>query len=139
MKKTWNIIKSVINKNKSNKLTSEFKTTSSDIITDKKEISNKFNRYFINVGPSLARKIPTSTKSYRDFLPPRNEESMYLTPVTCDEIKKIIRKLNEGAPGFDDVTAKCIKCVSENICEPLQFLTNLSFTNGFFPELGILC
>ena len=95
MRKTWTIIKSVINNNKSNKVTSEFKTENSQIITDKAEISNKFNKYFINVEPSLASKIPDSSKNYRDFLPPWNEESMYLDPVSCDELKKIISKLND--------------------------------------------
>ena len=59
---------------------------------------------------------------------------MYIKPVTNDEIKKIIKNLNEGAPGYDEVTAKCIKCISNNIVEPLVFLTNLSFTDGIFPN-----
>ena len=63
---------------------------------------------------------------------------MYIKPVTCDEIKKIIINLNEGAPGYDDVTAKCIKCICDNVLEPLVYLTNLSFNDGIFPcELKI--
>ena len=134
MRKTWNIIKSVINKSKHTKLTSEFKISDSVTITDKMEISNRFNKYFTNVGQTLARKIPSTSTSYRDFLPSWNEESMYIDPVSHDEVKKIIMNLNEGAPGYDDVTAKCVKYVSNNILEPLAFLTNLSFKEGVFPK-----
>ena len=134
MRKTWNIIKNVISKNKHSKLTTEFKISDSKTITDKKEISNRFNNYFVNVGLSLANKIPTTAKNYRDFLPPNNTQSMYIEPVTSDEIKQIIKNLNDGAPGHDDITAKCIKFISNNILEPLVFLTNLSFTDGIFPD-----
>ena len=138
MRKTWNIIKSVISKSKSTKTTNEFKISDSIYTSNKQEIANRFNDYFINVGLTLANKIPPAQRNYRDFLPPNNLNSMYIKPVTCEEMKKIISKLNEGAPGYDEVTAKCIKCVSENIIDPLVYLSNLSFNDGIFPcELKI--
>ena len=59
MKKTWSIIKNVINNCKQSKANESFSYNNS-IITDKKIISDKFNDYFINVGKTLAAQIPKS-------------------------------------------------------------------------------
>jgi len=54
----WKLINEVINRNKlTSKLPDHFK--------DSTEISNKFNEYFINVGPNLASKIPVSDMNFR--------------------------------------------------------------------------
>ena len=38
-------------------------------ITDKKTIAEKFNSYFINVGPKLATKIPPSNTNFESYVP----------------------------------------------------------------------
>ena len=57
MKKTWGIIKEVIGKNKSNQIQSRFKSSDGKDITDKYVISEKINEFFVNIGPTLARKF----------------------------------------------------------------------------------
>ena len=54
----WKIIKGVINKNRKIKVNEQFKSNDGSVTTDPKVISNKFNDFFVNVGPSLADKIP---------------------------------------------------------------------------------
>ena len=68
LKKTWGIIKQVINKSKCSKLSSEFSHNGS-ILNDKKYIANAFNDYFVNIGPTLASKIPQLGIDYRNFMP----------------------------------------------------------------------
>ena len=68
LKKTWGIIKQVINKSKCSKLSSEFLHNGS-ILNDKKSIANAFNAYFVNIGPTLASKIPDLGINYRNFMP----------------------------------------------------------------------
>ena len=57
IRKTWMIIKQVINQSKSTKSAGEFiyndKTTN-----DRSIIVNVFNNLFVNIGPTLASKIP---------------------------------------------------------------------------------
>ena len=57
LRKTWMIIKQVINQSKSVKSAGEFvyndKTTN-----DQSIIANAFNNFFVNIGPTLAWKIP---------------------------------------------------------------------------------
>ena len=43
-------------------------------------------------------------------------------------------QLNDGAPGRDGVTAKCLKCITDHIAMPLTRLANLSFAQGVFPR-----
>ena len=61
IKKSWQIIKTVINKRKHNAVCTKFKCN--DItITDGKDIANRFNNFFVNIGASLAKNIPVSVK-----------------------------------------------------------------------------
>ena len=54
-KKTWQTINEVLNRNKTRKnLPDTFLQKSSNInVTNPQEIANKFNEYFVNIGPQL--------------------------------------------------------------------------------------
>ena len=59
----WKIIKGVINRNRKVKVNERFKLNDGSVTTDSKVISNKFNEFFVNVGPTLANKIPQQDSS----------------------------------------------------------------------------
>ena len=67
------------------------------LLTEPEEIANKFNEYFINVGPNLAKKILTmpATISFTDTMPSSNLFSMFIDPVTVNEIIRITTDLNK--------------------------------------------
>ena len=69
-------------------LPSVFRADSSDI-SDPKEIANLFRKYFTNIGPNLAGKIPASEKSHSSFLPPKLLNSTFLKVASEDEIIEI--------------------------------------------------
>ena len=75
--KTWNIIKTVLNRRNQSQKSSKF-TTSSGNITDNNEIARHFNEYFANIGPNLAMDIPLSPVSFHTFLKFSYLNSMYL-------------------------------------------------------------
>ena len=52
----WKLINEVINKNKLKPELQDCFVQNETLISDSTEISNKFNEYFVNVGPNLARK-----------------------------------------------------------------------------------
>ena len=133
MRKTWVIIKQVINKNKNSKICDKF-TSGKNIITDHKTIANAFNNYFANVGATLASKIPDQGVDFSVYMPPANECSLFLTPASENEVKRVIANLNDGSPGKDGVTAKTLKTVSDAVATPITHLANLSFTQGVFPQ-----
>ena len=55
LKKTWSIIRSVINNCKPSKLNESFLYNNS-VITDKNEVANKFNDYFVIIGKTWQHK-----------------------------------------------------------------------------------
>ena len=57
-----------------------------------------------------------------------------MQPVTTDEISKITLALKEGAPGWDDISAKSVKCIINVIADALCHICNLSLTEGVFPR-----
>ena len=67
IKKSWQIIKTVINKRKHNAVCTKFKCNDTTI-TDGKDIANRFNNFFVNIGASLAKNIPVSDKKKNIWL-----------------------------------------------------------------------
>ena len=133
LRKTWMIIKQVINQSKSTKSAGEFiyndRTTN-----DRSVIANASNNFFVNIGPTLASKIPVMGGQFKSYMPTTNVISMFVAPVSEPKIKKLIMQLNDGAPGRDGVTAKSLKCITDHIAMPLTRLANLSFAQGVFPR-----
>ena len=134
LKKTWNILKSIINKRKTHKVNENFKLSDDSVTSDKRFISKNFNDFFVNVGYNLAKRIPYVNASPRDFMGDRLIESIYLEPVTCMEIDQIIKELKNGAPGYDEITAFVLKDTRQSISNPLCYLCNLSLSGGVFPK-----
>ena len=52
--------------------------------------------------------------------------------VTCpSEVKKILEKLNPNkAAGVDSIPARLLKCVANELANPVSWLFNLSFTQA---------
>ena len=57
------------------------------------DIVNGFSNYFATIGSNLAKKIPDTPTSYKNYMnnyPAKAGNSMYLTPTDPQEIKKTI-------------------------------------------------
>jgi len=64
-----------------------------------------------------------------------NKLSMFCDPTTSVEIYNSIMNLkNNKAPGPDNIGPKLIKFVAGEICNPLQYIYNLSFEQGIIPD-----
>ena len=59
-------------------------------------MANIFNQYFINVGLNVDKSTPRTKKSPLSYLKGRNPESLFLAPVTSEEIKIIIKLLDKN-------------------------------------------
>ena len=132
-KKSWQIIKGIVNRNKANQLQAKFKLNDGSFTTDGYVISNKFNDFFINIGPNLAGKIPEQNLSPLDFVDQPLLNSIYLSEVTSEEISNILKSLKNGAAGYDEINTSLLKHISSVITEPLKYLSNLSLSEGVFP------
>ena len=64
-------------------------------ITDSTEIANKFNNYFVNLGPKLENKIRNSSNNtFEKYLTDANPNSMFLSPIYENEVETEIKSLN---------------------------------------------
>ena len=135
IKKTWDGIKMLI--------TLKTKCTESPklIMNDNKHVSNPydiasiFNDFFVNIGPSIANKIPYSKFNYKNFLPARSIDSVYLYPTNEEEISKIIAKFDTNkSTGPSSIPLKILKEFSHILSKPISSLINASMIEGVFPS-----
>ena len=98
------------------------------MVVDKNIIANKFNSHFANAGLQLAETLPETQLNFRNFLPERIMNSMFLTPVTSDELTKLVHSLSNTSAGYDDVPISLLKHVINFICNILVDIFNKSFT-----------
>ena len=91
----WSIVKNIINRNKEKYINRRFKLSDGSITNDKKLIDNKFNDFFINVGPNLANRIERQNKNPEQFMKAKVTHSLYLEPVTEQEIHQLVSSLKK--------------------------------------------
>ena len=94
-------------------------------------IANKFNDYFINIGPNLEKQIPKLNTNYQ--LPGNYPHSFFLQPTCNKEIQSTIKTLNKAAPGWDGLTHSIFMLISDYLESPLQHIINLSFIESLVP------
>ena len=82
----WSITKQVIIRKESSKIHDKF-MHNNRVITDPKTNAGGFNNYFVNIGPTLATKIPDINVSHRQILFDGIKRSLFLEPTNEKEIK----------------------------------------------------
>ena len=80
MKKTWNLLRSAIDKQKIKAILPEIFVINNREISNKKEIANKFNEFFARVGDEIRSNVPESEQNFTNYLSAPNPQSMYLDP-----------------------------------------------------------
>ena len=102
------------------------------VIKEDLNIANKFNDYFINIGPNLEKQIPKLNTNYQ--LPGNYPHSFFFQPTCNKEIQSTIKTLNKAAPGWDGLTHSIFMLISDYLEFPLQHIINLSFIDGLVPS-----
>lgn len=113
-KSMWNIIKQRTNKiNK--RITQNIKLKINDTNIEKPdEIANTLNEFFVSVGVTETKNIPTG----RAVVSP-STNSMYLSPVNQNEMKNIIKNLkSKSSFGYDEFPPTLIKQCNDELVEP---------------------
>ena len=91
------------------------------------KFANKFNENFVQVGPQLAKKIPNdNSMSYKNYLQGNYAESIFINPVTENELltKTINLKENKSA-GYDEINAAIVKSIASEIVESLTHIYDI--------------
>lgn len=132
IKKSWELIKEVINKHKHSENT-EF------IIDGKKEhnpklIASTFNQLYLDIGIKLSQTLPNAQRSFASFMPAPNPNSLFLRPAYVNEVRNIICGLKKKSPRWGGLNSTVIKDTFPYFIGTLTNLINLSMTEGIFPD-----
>jgi N-acetylneuraminic acid mutarotase len=89
-------------------------------LTDPFTIANKFNEYFVNVGPRNSQQ--NTKRTINEYLSHNYKDSFFLEPITKYEIETEIKTLNSK------------KKIANEISEPLAHIFNLAVLSGIIPH-----
>ena len=106
IKQTFKYLNEIINKTKNKPKVCSVFTYENHDITDPGEIANKFCQYFSNIGPNLAKNIPTSQSTFPEsYLTQQFLSTLFLDPVSSEnEVIEITNGLQTGkAAGYDNI------------------------------------
>lgn len=67
-------------------------------------------------------------------MPAANPSSMFVEPVSPEEITKIIKALKNSSAGWDSIHAKIVKITYNKYLTVLNHVLNLSLQQGIFPN-----
>ena len=133
-KKLWEGIRSFLTNNKTSQ-TSINLQVDGEIITEQRKVADKFNEFFINVGPNLNKEIPESKVSFANYLKNPSCVSMFLTPTDPKEIDLLLKNLDESkSTDIYGTSIKLLKIASSSLSKVLSEIINHSLVNGIFPE-----
>ena len=135
LRKSWCVLKEIINRKKSTN------NPDSIIINNRKtenpeHIADHFNKYYINIGPTLAKDIPCnlSTPSPLSYMNERVFNTIFLQPVVENEVNTILKRLKKSTAGWDMIKGDIVQVISLSILKPLVHVLNLSISQGTFPN-----
>ena len=106
------------------------------IVDEPAEIVEKFNNFFVNVGPETEKKIPkVPHASPEKYLRNRNQFELIIAHISHEEVLHIISALPNKSTGPTSVPLRLLKDVADLIITPLCHIINLSFRLEIFPEI----
>ena len=137
IKKTWDVIKTAINKRRVKSNFPEHFTVNGVNIFDKTQIANEFNKFFTSIGPELADSLDTTGKpSFDTFLGEKPPSRFTFNEVSSDEISKIIKNLQaKKSSSPDGISTFLLKEIADIITSALTISINQSLKSGIFPSL----
>ena len=135
IRKTWKTINTILNRNKrANNFPSHI-ISQNRKIDDKQEIVDVLNNYFCNIGQQLADNIPDSSKTYSYYLKKQITSTFSFSMVDTNTVNKMLKGFKpKTSKGFDGISMKMIKHVSDFVVGPITLLINQSLMTNIFPS-----
>ena len=133
LKKSWKVIKEVINKNKANFTTQQF-LINETVEKDPSKIAESFNEYFVGIGPKLAEQIPPTAADPAANIEHRIRDSIFLEPTDDAEVSTLISSLKDSSPGWDEISSRVCRSSVATFVKPFTHVLNLSLSQGVVPQ-----
>lgn len=136
-KKIWKIFRDATNDTRSQNSSINILHNGNLVIKDDKQKADLFNDFFIKIGQTMQDNINNEIKNQQchiNTLTP-NSKSIYLQPVTENEVINVIRSLkNTNSVGPDGISTKVIKTCCDELVSPLVHMINVILASGKFPR-----
>lgn len=113
---------------------------SENIVFEETFVANKLNNFFCNIAAKLTKnmnKQPFDTEGLTKFYTEKGvtPDNFKLTIVTKESVLKLLTNLNvTKSTGCDNISAKFLKDVAQEIVSPVTHIINLSITTGTVPD-----
>lgn len=135
LRKTWTTLNEVLNRGKKSSSVPEKIIIDGKSVTSAVEIANEFNRYFTEIGPTLASQIIQPQANFADYLGTKHLFNFDFRPVDVLEISLFINQLNpKNSSGWDGISTNTLKEISDTIVEPLTEIINSCLIHNIFPN-----
>ena len=134
IRKTWDTLKGIICKNKMKSEYPPFFMDMGQQISGDKNIADKFNEYFTQIGPSLANSIDIANKATVDtYLKKPNSSSFQFQYTDAPSVQKIINNLKpKSSAGHDNISSKLLRHMGEIVAYPLIIIILIEHLYFFF-------
>ncbi len=129
----WSTINEYINRHKNDAPLNKLRIGDT-IITEKKDIANKFNEQFSTIGKQLAATCQQF--GFNDNFPQNKKQTqLFFQEVNSSEISSIINQLKpKKSTGYDNVSNYVVKCIRASISIPLTIIINHGIRTKEFPD-----
>ena len=137
-RKLWGTINKICGKSNDKAMCIESLKVNNVTTYNTTKITDSFGKYFASVGKRYADNIePPRTNVDQYLLKIRmSENSIFLNPVTYQELDKLIDKLpNKVSSGYNNISNILLKNIKPLIVSPLVGIFNSSLTTGVFSKL----
>ena len=139
MKKSWQILAEIINKKKGyQELPDIFIDENGSQVKGKLNIASTFESYFSSVFSTNTNMgnvtMGATDANHKTYLGPRNINSLFLNPITTEEVKKQIMSLKSNSAGWDGILPLLVKRSVSTISSSLAHIFNLSLESGIMPK-----
>ena len=135
IKKTWGVISEILNKKRGKSNPIKEIRINNKMYTNTQDICDKFNNFFVNIGPRLANEIETPhNKKSSDYLKKVITCKFHFELIDENETFKIIKSLkSKNSAGHDGLSFKTLKVIGPLLLKPLTLIINQSLITGIFP------
>ena len=134
LKVTWKLIGTLIKRNTKGQMSPSRIIMNNKTFTNKLDIAEQFNKYFISVGPSLASTIDDYDEVPTKYINKSPVSSFIMSPVEATQVCRLFQNLNENKTSLD-IPNKLIKIASEPLSIPFAYIYNQSIANGIVPDV----
>ena len=136
IKRTWSTINDILCKTKHSHQGVKSIISNGRMINDTAEIVNKFNEFFINIGPNLISNVSRVThETHHKYLTRNILTSFNFSLVDENHIAKTLASLRtKNSSGHDGISTKLLKFISPALLKPLTIVINQSLITGIFPD-----